>query len=342
VDKVRNVNPTGEIHNIKYEYVNGETIWPNHFSKIRKAFIIYSGLFLLLKKVSIEKPRSIILVSNKAFLILFLWIICKSYGINYYQEKSEYPPVVKKKVSLLYKKSYLQLYKLFHGMIVMTEELHQYFLNLGQNNIFHLPMSVDHSRFVNIKKTNALPKYFAYCGGGNYERDGLWEMIQAFVEFNKGNPDYEFLIIGDIINSSPYFQKIYHYAQKDKLKEKIKFVGRKSSDEIPGLLGNAQCLMMAPQKNFQSGGFPTKLGEYLATGIPVICTKVSEIPHYLSDKDALLVDPGNHEQLVTAMQKIVSNPQSCSRMGKNGRLIAQKYFSIDKYILNLIQFLNLD
>ena len=43
-------------------------------------------------------------------------------------------------------------------------------------------------------------------------------------------------------------------------------------------------LVLARPDNIQAkGGFPTKLGEYLATGNPVVVTKVGEIPNYLID-----------------------------------------------------------
>jgi len=78
---------------------------------------------------------------------------------------------------LLYKKLYLLLYRLFDGMILMTKELCEYFVNIGQNKVFHLPMSVDHDRFSIKKKNEIMKPYFAYCGGGDYDRDECPEVV---------------------------------------------------------------------------------------------------------------------------------------------------------------------
>ena len=53
---------------------------------------------------------------------------------------------------------------------------------------------------------------------------------------------------------------------------------------MPKYLCNAKLLALARPDSIQAqGGFPTKLGEYLATGRPVVVTKVGEIPDYLED-----------------------------------------------------------
>ena len=50
--------------------------------------------------------------------------------------------------------------------------------------------------------------------------------------------------------------------------------------------------MARPDSRQARGGFPTKLGEYLATGKPVCVTKVGEITVYLEDNvSAFLAEP---------------------------------------------------
>ena len=98
---------------------------------------------------------------------------------------------------------------------------------------------------------------------------------------------------------------------------------------------------MTPNKDFESGGFPTKLGEYLATGKPVICTKVSEIPKYLNNTSAILIEPDNHSELVESLNKIIEHPRNYTTIGENGRLTVKKYFNTKTYLNELISFLNI-
>jgi glycosyltransferase involved in cell wall biosynthesis len=204
-------------------------------------------------------------------------------------------------------------------------------------------MTVDIERFshVMIKNEKSTNFIFKYCGGGNYERDGLINMIEAFIDLKKINKNFEFQIIGPINNNSHYYQKAVTIIEQNKAQDKIKFLGSKSSNEIPGLLSRADCLIMTPPKDFDSGGFPTKLGEYLATGIPVICTKVSEIPIYLNESSAILVAPNNHNALVEVLIRVISNYNFCKVIGINGKIMAQKYFSAEAHTKRVIQFLKI-
>ena len=50
----------------------------------------------------------------------------------------------------------------------------------------------------------------------------------------------------------------------------MEFTGRTSPEVMPQILTDASILALARPNNVQSqNGFPTKLGEYLATGNPV-------------------------------------------------------------------------
>jgi len=119
-------------------------------------------------------------------------------------------------------------------------------------------------------------------------------------------------------------------------------LGKKNTDEIPNLLGKSDCLIMTPQKDFDSGGFPTKLGEFLATGKPVICSKVSEIPYYLDNNSAILVEPQNHEELTKTILSVIEDYQSFIRIGENGKKVAMNCFFAGRYTDSLIQFLKIE
>lgn len=68
-----------------------------------------------------------------------------------------------------------------------------------------------------------------------------------------------------------------------------------SHDEVPELMAKSSVLIIArPSVPMTEYAFPSKLPEYLATGIPVITTKVGPVEALLSDKDcALIISPDN-------------------------------------------------
>lgn len=343
--KIKNVASEGIYKNINFKYMHATTVWPKESTKIYKLYMLVMGAILLLIELHKYKPKAIIMAGissahNSFLLRVLVTHFSKFARVNIYQEMSEYPPILKQKTIFLYKYLYLMMYRKLDGIIVMTSELINYFTSIGQKNIFHLPMTVDIKRFSIPKKSkNSSKMLFAYCGGGNYERDGLLHIIKAFIDLYKKHANFEFHIIGPIDEGNHLYQNALDEIKKNKLQEHIKFLGAVRSDEIPNLLSKADCLIMAPPKDFDSGGFPTKLGEYLATGIPVICTKVSEISFYLDETSALLVEPANHIALVGAMSKVISDYSTYENIGKKGRLIASSKFSASAYTDALIHFL---
>lgn len=337
---ILNTKPRGNYNNIKFKYVHDRTEWIKQDNKLTKALVIVNGLILLFVNLKKDRPKSIILVSNDSKLILAMWLASKIYKFEYYQEKSEYPVVVQKKTNSLFKWFYLLRYRLFDGIIVMTQELKEFFYGIGQENLFHLPMSVDVSKFSNLIKTDS-NKHFSYCGGGNYERDGLFDIVMAFIDICKIYSNYELHIIGPVNEKDAYLKNILVEISKSECSKKIHFIGRVSNAEVPQLIMNAECLIMTPQNDFTSGGFPTKLGEYLSTGNPVICTKVSEIPDYLDDTNAILIDPGHNSLIFKAMEFVIQNPDKCKSIGDNGKLVVQNNFLVKTYIKGLINYLKL-
>ena len=75
-------------------------------------------------------------------------------------------------------------------------------------------------------------------------------------------------------------------------------------------------------------GFPTKLGEYLATGNPTLVTSVGEIPDYLTDNlDCYIAAPGNVESLKNKLLEIIEDYPKAKKVGLRGRKIAEIHFN---------------
>jgi glycosyltransferase involved in cell wall biosynthesis len=85
--------------------------------------------------------------------------------------------------------------------------------------------------------------------------------------------------------------------------------------------------------------FPTKLGEYLASGRPVVTNRVGEIPDYLKDDvNACVVTPGDVQAFGETICFLLSNPVRAKSIGRNGRKVAEKYFHYANYGAKLCDF----
>ena len=96
---------------------------------------------------------------------------------------------------------------------------------------------------------------------------------------------------------------------------------------MPQLLKNASIMALARPDSLQSqGGFPTKLGEYLATSNPVVVTAVGDIPEYLNETNAFVVPPGDNLKFAMALRCIMDDYDAAKKIGENGRKTMLTYF----------------
>jgi glycosyltransferase involved in cell wall biosynthesis len=125
------------------------------------------------------------------------------------------------------------------------------------------------------------------------------------------------------------------------LSNTISFLGKKNSEEIPAILLESDLLVLARPDNSQAkAGFPTKLGEYLASGKPVVITTTGEIPKYLRhNESAYLAIPGNIRDFAEKINYALSDKNS-EVIGKKGYEIANNNFNYQLYgniIFNILQ-----
>jgi len=339
-NEVINKMAVGTFQGIHFEYVNNTTIWPSNRTIIRKVLVLFYGYISTILKIINDKPTTVITYSSDLNTRVSLILLKPFLKFRLIIEETEFPKILKKEVKRLLKMIYLNSYKYADGMLVMTDELRLYYKSLNIKNILVLPMTVDNSRFLGLKKQKTDRPYFVYVGGsGGFTRDGIFDIIKAFHLVLKKRSDHILKIVGPIIKTGIEYRLINEYISENKLNENIKFIGPVPAYEIPQLLTDAIGIVMAPPSNFVSGGFPTKLGEYLASGTPVICTNVSDISKYLNSNNSFLVEPQNVNEIFNAMMNIIYNPSRSLIIGREGCKLTNSVFNANYYKASLRLFL---
>lgn len=345
-DLVFNKLNSGIIDGIYYKYPSGRTIRSKYFFKRRidHALGIFKTFFSLLFEEKYNKTDAIIYYSTSTSSALLLFFITRIKRIIYLKEESEFPFVYLTKNHYIRNLFYTHLhYMLFDGLLLMTKRLLKYFKDEKKINkpSIHIPMIVDFDRFDKVDKKQEIRKYIAYCGILNNEKDGVDILIDAFSRVAKDFPELYLYLIGDSIS-----QKVYQsYTKKidtQQLSHRVIFTGRVDMDIIPKLLCNAAILVLARPNSIQAeGGFPTKLGEYLATGNPVIVTNVGEIPDYLADEEnVFMAVPGSVDSLANKIKQILLNYKIAMEVAGRGKAIAFEYFNYEVQTEKLLSFIN--
>lgn len=339
-DNIINKSFSGKFEGVNFEYICKTTIWPYNVSKLKKLFILIKAIFILLNKLKKENPKTIIFYSNDRWMCCIIILVRFFINTKIFIEEDEYPKILKSNLPNLIKSFFLSVYRFADGMLVMTNELKLYYKSIKVKKVFVFPMTVDVDRFNLRDESENCDPYFAFIGGsGGFKRDGVLDSIKGFNLFHGKYDKIKFYIIGHLEENDEIYLELKEFISENNLENNVFFLGSKTSIEIPSYMKNASGLLITPPKDFISGGFPTKLGEYLASGTPVIATKVSEIPKYLNNKNAFLVDPGNIEDINVKMNLIIENPILAESVGKNGRELAESIFGAKIYIEALEQFL---
>lgn len=224
---------------------------------------------------------------------------------------------------------------------VMTKTLITYYKTMAkpEAKFMHLPMTVDLSRFADVATTNDYKKpYIAFTGTMTNQKDGVDVLIKAFAKIADKYPAYHLYMAGFWHYDVPMQEQLIAELG---LKERIHYIGTLSRDQIPSFVCNAAILALSrPDSHQAQGGFPTKLGEYLATGNPVCVTKVGEIPDYLKDNvSAFMAEPGNVDSFADAMDRALSDDEKAKRVGANGRKVAEEHFNAEVQAKRLVEFL---
>ena len=236
---------------------------------------------------------------------------------------------------------FLKAVKKIDLFAVMTETLIGHYSKMAkpEAKFMLLPMTVELSRFNYEVESDIYKKpYIGYTGTMNNHKDGVDILIKAFAKIADKYP-LVYLYLAGFWHSDVIMQEklIADFG----LQERIRHIGMLNREQIPSFICNASVLALSrPDSHQAQGGFPTKLGEYLATGNPVCVTKVGEISDYLEDNvSAFMAAPGDVDSFADALDRALRDETNAKRIGANGRKVAEENFDAKKQAERLALFL---
>jgi glycosyltransferase involved in cell wall biosynthesis len=337
---------SGNIDGMNYLYSSPYYMPFIYVQKVLNRFIYtnYRYNIQIIKQILRKKKYDYIwLHSGENIIKIGLGLKKSSVNISFFHEQSEFSFASvlanKKKIQEKYLNEFLPIIDIFS---IMTVTLINYYKNyVGVNTkIIHVPMTVDFSRFKqNDSDDQSVKSYIGYCGTMSNKKDGVIILIKSFVEIMNIFPEISLYIAGNEEPKDDYqIQK--EYILKNNAENRIKYIGPVSKEEMPDFLSKAKVLALARPKSKQAeGGFPTKLGEYLATGNPVCVTRVGEIENYLKDgESAFMADPDSVNSFAEALKRALTD-NNANVIGRAGRKVAFENFNKDIQSKKLYEFL---
>lgn len=324
----KNTQMQGEYDGIRFRYPLNPVRSTSFIKRRVNDFLAY---FKTLFYIIANKRDSdvVFLVGIQLYMMFTYKVFCSIFNCRYIWEKSEFPFVFDKPGAShgIYRKIYERFgFRLFDGMVVISDSLFEHFKNrVGTHTqLIVVPILTDTSVFVPTDKNSG---EIVYAGALNQFKDGIMDLLKAYLIFEKKMPGKRLILMGDV-NVSSDKNEIINFIKSNNLQEKILMTGYVSRQEMIAKMMSAAVLVLAKPASLQAEHcVPTKIAEYLSTGKPVLTTNTGSIPKFLTDKkDSFLAEPGDPELLADAMVNIFANYPQAEAVGKQGRVLAQDQF----------------
>jgi len=205
--------------------------------------------------------------------------------------------------------------------------------------IFFLPVTYNTHLFEAVNNTKGVKERPTVFYGGSFnDKDGLPYLLEALSQVKAAGKNFAFVLSG---KGAPHEMELFWATvNRFNLTDNVDYRGFLSRENYIKVLTEETDILCVTRINstFANAGFPFKLGEYLATGKPVIVSKVGDIQNYLSHDQAYLIEPGQTRSIADALLTIFNNKEEARRKGLNGKEAALSHFGHDNYAIPLLKF----
>ena len=154
---------------------------------------------------------------------------------------------------------------------------------------------------------------------------GPWHGVLTLAEAITMLPedsDVRFLLVG----AGRFRDEVEHLVRDAGRERQVVFTGHVDHQRVPALL-DACDILLSPHVPLEDGseffGSPTKLFEYMAMGKGIVASRLGQIGDVLADEEtALLVEPGNAQQLAEAILRLDKSRELREKLGAAARRVA--------------------
>jgi len=159
--------------------------------------------------------------------------------------------------------------------------------------------------------------------GGVEARKNTVRILRAFAEIHRARPDARLVIAG---GASLLDHRTYQAAFGRELTalgegtSAVSLLGPVADPDMPGLYRLASALVFASVKE----GFGLCVLEAMASGTPVVASRIAPFVDYLDPSDALWCDPADSSSIAAAMRQSL-RPEVANALRARGPLVAARF-----------------
>jgi glycosyltransferase involved in cell wall biosynthesis len=156
---------------------------------------------------------------------------------------------------------------------------------------------------------------------------GLKEFVEAAERLKQDGVAARFVLVGKSDPGNPAAVPVEQLEEWDR-RGAVEWWGHRK--DMPEVLAKAQAVCLP---TYYGEGVPKVLIEAAAAGRPIVTTDAPGCREIVRDKEnGLLVPPRNVSLLVTALRRLIEDPDLCTAYGMRGRQIAEAEFSLGRVV----------
>ena len=187
-----------------------------------------------------------------------------------------------------------------------------------------LPMGVAEERFPAGEKSMALrtEELRLLFVGKLVEKKGLIYILEAVKALKEKGIPVKLTVAG----SGPLEESLKKYVNEEELDSGVIFCGWTPNDRLSELYSRSDVTVVPSvyDKNGETEGMPVVVLESMATGTPVLASRISGMPDIVvDDRNGWLVDPGSSVAISERLEQIIS--MDLSEYSKEAISTAAKY-----------------
>ena len=335
-------NSSGNSDGIDYIYTGGtpyrsENFLARNWTKLKGAVL---EVPLLLSLVQQNKIDVAILYTSHFSVLLYYRALSKllrfSLVMNYVEYRSAFDTnSISRKISWYLTDRFAPA--LVDGILPISEFLIEHVKRQApQTPYLKVPALCDFSRYEGLNHLPGETRYLLYCGSAAYFE--VANFIIASFELLQASDVFLHLIINGWPNQ---MEKIHQRISESNKKAFIRTFSNVSNEDYAQLLFRAEGLLIPLRPTVQdTARFPNKVGEYVASGNPMVTTSVGEISYYFEDQvTAFVANAYAEDDFARKMQYLVDNPDEAKQVGAAARQLGRQAFDYQHNGLLMRDFL---
>jgi len=330
---------------IPYIYLSSPKRPVGNLKKIGNDILAWFRVIIyLLKLIPNRKSTTLLLYNNELQYSIPVFTIGKLLGlriisfVSEFYDKSAFNSSILRKIKwygFLLNLNYFN--KASDHLIVFSHYLKDLYLKQGvsENKIIVQPNLTD---FEYWYTNESEVKYILGYSGTPSLKDGLADLLYAISKLKNENLPVSLLIIGDSTFGKSLVPELQKLCESLNIADLVTFTGLVGIDQVRKHLSECKILTLTRPNIIQTqAGFPTKLGEYFASGKHIITTDFGDLPRYFRQMEELVMaECGNIEDISSKIRWILQHSDEAEQIRKNGYIKAKQMLSYNTSLNRII------